>query len=208
MLFSRFSKPPNRLFPKPEPVSDDSDWDAERLDEGNVSAVYASTPWGVLAKPVTPISFERESPHFQTLSRKLEELQTKHRQAAWESTHSFPISEDLRRAVKYFAILYAERRQRRSRFGAAWKSFLKFVLLCIVAGHCDLLDPVFLHFPRPGKRSKWYSGLHCTPRPANLFQALRDVDRQDPWRNQYRHAIENHPGSQLPRLEGKFIPQE
>ncbi|OWY90614.1 hypothetical protein PHMEG_00041181, partial [Phytophthora megakarya] len=131
--------------------------------------------------------------------------------AAWESTHSFPISEDLRRVVKYFANLYVERRQRRSRFGAAWKSFLKFVLLCIVAGHCDLdilLDPVFLHFPRPGERSKWYPGLHCTSRPANLFQALRDVDRQDPWRNQYRHAIEDHPGSQLPRLDGKFIPQE
>ncbi|OWZ02947.1 hypothetical protein PHMEG_00025405 [Phytophthora megakarya] len=195
----------------PVRVPDDSDWDAAFLDEGNVSVVYASTPWGVLAKPVTPISFERDSPHFQTLSRKLDELQTKHRQAAWESTHSFPISEDLRRAVTYFAILYAEGRQRWSRFGAAWKSFLKFVLLCIVAGHCDLdilLDRVFLHFPRPGECSKWYPGLHCTPRPANLFQALRDVDRQDPWRNQYRHAIEDHPGSQLPRLEGKFIPQE
>ncbi|OWZ07781.1 hypothetical protein PHMEG_00019790, partial [Phytophthora megakarya] len=155
-----------------------------------VSAVYASTPWGVLAKPVTPISFERDSPPFQTLSRKLEGLQTKHRQATWESTHSLPISEDLRRAVKYFTILYAERMQRRSRFGAAWKNFLKFVLLSIVAGHCDLdilLDPVFLHFPRPGE-------------PANLFQALRDADRQDPWRNQYRHPIEDHPGYQLPVL--------
>ncbi|OWZ14137.1 hypothetical protein PHMEG_00012424 [Phytophthora megakarya] len=54
-------------------------------------------------------------------------------------------------------------------------SFLKIVLLSIVAGHCDfdiLLDPVFLHFPRPGERSKWYPGLHCTPRPANLFQVF------------------------------------
>ncbi|OWZ01751.1 hypothetical protein PHMEG_00026803, partial [Phytophthora megakarya] len=189
MLFSRFSKPPNWLFPKPEPVPDDSDWDAALLDEGNVSAVYVSTPWGVLAKPVIPISFERDSPPFQTLSRKIEELQTRHRQAAWESTHSFPISEP----------------QRRSRFGAAWKSFLKFVLLSIVAGHCDLdilLDPVFLHFPRPGERSKWHPDLHCILRPANLFQALRDADPQDPWRNQYRHAIEDHPGSQFPRLEG------
>ncbi|OWZ00581.1 hypothetical protein PHMEG_00028193 [Phytophthora megakarya] len=152
MLFSRFFKPPNWLFPNPEPVPSDSDWDAELLDE-----------------------------------------------------------EELRCAVKYFAIVYVERKQRRSRFGVAWKSFLKIVLLSIVAGDCDLdilLDPVVLHFPRPGERSKWYPGLHYTPRPANLFQALRYADRQDPWRNQYRHAIEDHPSSQLPRLEGKFIPLE
>ncbi|OWZ05112.1 hypothetical protein PHMEG_00022858 [Phytophthora megakarya] len=117
----------------------------------------------------------------------------------------------MRRAVKYFAILYVDHRQRRSRFGAAWKTFLKIVLLGIVAGHCDLdifLDPAFLHFPRPGERSKWYPGLYRTPRPANLFRALRDADRQGPWRNQYYHAIEAHPGSQLPRLEGKFVPLE
>ncbi|OWY97382.1 hypothetical protein PHMEG_00032100 [Phytophthora megakarya] len=212
LLFKRFSKPPSWIFPPKESPPDPHDWSERLIDEGNVSAVYASVPWRVLAVTVQPVSFVIDGPPdapLRVMSHRWTELKAKHLQALWEASHSFPIPESLKAAVTYFAILYQGRKQRRSRLGAAWKKFLPYVLRCIEAGVCDLdifLDPYFLHFPRREETSVWYPGLGCDTQPANLFQALREVDAAEPWRNQYRAQIQDHPGSQLPRLLGKFVP--
>ncbi|OWZ00704.1 hypothetical protein PHMEG_00028048 [Phytophthora megakarya] len=68
------------------------------------------------------------------------------------------------------------------------------------------LDPYFLHFTRREETSVCYPGLGCDTQPTNLFQVLRDVDAAETSRNQYRAQIQDHPGSQLPRLPGKFVP--
>ncbi|KAL3659433.1 hypothetical protein V7S43_015704 [Phytophthora oleae] len=78
-------------------------------------------------------------------------------------------------------------------------------------GECDLdllLDPYFLHFPVRGEQVQWYLGLGERQRPADLIAALRIVDAADPWRNQYRSDVADHPGSRLARLDRKFYPAD
>ncbi|OWY98081.1 hypothetical protein PHMEG_00031246 [Phytophthora megakarya] len=155
LLFKRFSKPPSWIFPPKESPPDPHDWSERLIDEGNVSAVYASVSWRVLAVTVQPVSFVIDGPSdapLRVMSHRWTELKAKHLQALWEASHSFPIPER-----------------------AAWKRLLPYVLRCIEAGVCDLdifLDPYFLHFPRREETSVWYPGLGCDTQPANLFQAL------------------------------------
>ena len=79
----------------------------------------------------------------------------------------------------------------------------------MIEGYCDLvilLEPVFLHLPRLTEKQFWYPGLGTrkTNIP-NLASALLLTNSAEPWRNQYRDAIADHPGMSIPLLAGKFV---
>ena len=79
----------------------------------------------------------------------------------------------------------------------------------MVEGHCDLdilLDPFFLHYPRMHEERVWYPGLGHNADPADLLEDLEIANREKPWRNQFRNAPGDHPGSQISRLLNKFKP--
>ena len=124
-------------------------------------------------------------------------------------TYVLPITSDQRKTDPDLAKFCEERKQRRSRSGHRWKNVLRFILQGMISGQCDLdilLDPYFLHFPRTTDKKMWYPGLGSKSRSIpNLATALSMLDFAEPWRNQYRPAIVNHPGSSIPRLIGKFV---
>ena len=83
------------------------------------------------------------------------------------------------------------------------------ILNGLLAGLCNLdilLDPFFLHYPRPYVERVWYQGLEHSDEPTDLLEALYMADQEDPWRNQSRNDYWDHPGSQIPRLQNKFKP--
>ena len=89
------------------------------------------------------------------------------------------------------------------------KRFLNHILKGIIAGHCDLdilLDPLFLHYPRPHEDRIWYPGLGQSTDPNSLIDALEIADRNEPWRNQFRNSPDPHPAMAISRLHGKFLP--
>ncbi|ETL77439.1 hypothetical protein L917_21616 [Phytophthora nicotianae] len=113
-----------------------------------------------------------------------------------------------RRASRHVDALYTDRKQRRPRAGARWKSFLQQVLIGLLQGYCDLdllLDPFFLHFPRPGEAGAWYPGIEDGADPADLLEALTITDAADRWRNHYRDVPEDHPALEIARLRDKFV---
>ncbi|ETP00022.1 hypothetical protein F441_22556 [Phytophthora nicotianae CJ01A1] len=175
ILFHRFTKPMEWLIPLRDPVLPPGDWRDDLVDESN--RLYAS--------------YEDE-----------------HLRAYWDSTHAFPVSITKRRASRYLDAFHTDRKQRRSRAGARWKSFLQQVLIGLLRGYCDLdllLDPFFLHFPRPGEAGAWYPGIEDGADPADLLEALTITDVADRWRNHYRHVPEEHPALEIARLRGKFL---
>ncbi|ETI56024.1 hypothetical protein F441_23094 [Phytophthora nicotianae CJ01A1] len=132
-----------------------------------------------------------------------------HLRAYWDSTHAFPVSIAKRRASRYLDAFYTDRKQRRSRAGARWKSFLQQVLIGLIRGYCDLdllLGPFFLHFPRPGEAGAWYPGVEDGADSADLLAALTIADTADRWRNHYRDVPEDHPALGIACLRGKFMP--
>ena len=86
------------------------------------------------------------------------------------------------------------------------KKLLRFILQGMIDVHCDLellLDPFFMHLPSPVETRPWYQGLGDTQKNViNLISALARLDSAEPWRNQFRSRIENHPGSSIARLSG------
>ncbi|KAE9298440.1 hypothetical protein PF008_g23499 [Phytophthora fragariae] len=119
-----------------------------------------------------------------------------------------PAAESIRCRVcaHNFAQAYLEH-QRRSRAGVAWRQFLaKYVVPAIRRHLCDidiLLDPFFLHFPKPRVLKEWYPRL--TGNATTLADALEILDAEEPWRLQYRLNPQDHPAMQIARLVGKFI---
>ena len=66
----------------------------------------------------------------------------------------------------------------------------------MVECHCDLdilLYPFFLHYPRMHEERVWYPGLGHNADPADLLPALDIADCEDPWRNQFRNSLGDHP---------------
>ncbi|KAK1942170.1 hypothetical protein P3T76_006492 [Phytophthora citrophthora] len=66
--------------------------------------------------------------------------------------------------------------------------------------------PYLLHLPARSEQAHWYPGFGEVQRPADLLTALQITDSADPWRNQYRANIADHPGSRIMRLDEKFFP--
>ena len=209
MLFHQFAKPQNFLFPPQDRGRrlPSGSWASSLVTQRNVEALYAQSPWDSLNVATPAISFSMTDWYYVMAGRYLE-IESAHLQAIWESTHAFPISPSQRRSSTYFLNFWKQRKQRRSRFGARWKTFLKTILAGMIDGYCDLdimLDPFFLHFPRPHESRIWYPGLGRTTDHADLIEALEIADREEPWRLQFRHTIRHHPGIFIPRIRNKFV---
>ena len=103
------------------------------------------------------------------MSTRYLELDSSNWQVLWESTHAFPISPAQRQSDRFMQAFWLQRKQRRSRLGARWKNVLKMILRGMISGHCDLdilLDPFFLHYPRPHEERVWSLGLeHSDAQP-------------------------------------------
>ena len=209
LLFRHFSKPRNFLFPSgpgPRRVPRNGLWSPNLITMDQIDSLYDQTPWDVLDVSIPPISFPL-SGWYAEMALRYQELENRHLMALWEATHLLPLYKKHRDSDPRLDVYWNQRKQRRSRLGASWKRFLQFVLRGLIAGHCDLdilLDPFFLHYPRSHESGRWYPGLGTTQDPADLVTALQLVDEADPWRNQFRSAIADHPGSSIDRLVGKF----
>jgi hypothetical protein len=208
LLFHKWCRPEFWMFPRREPAPPTTMWFPELITGPSVMALYASKPWEVLDQDVIPRSFNLTG-WYEQLSRMYLAFESAFHQVYWEATHKLPITKEMRRTHSYLASLSHERKQRRSHVGPRWKTLLKHILAGIVAGECDLdffLDPFFLHFPRLTEQSFWYPGLGMNRAPANLDAALTAVDLADPWRNQFRKNLADHPGNGVVRLDNKFRP--
>ncbi|ETM40422.1 hypothetical protein L914_13617 [Phytophthora nicotianae] len=138
LLFHRFAKPMERLFPLRDPTPQLEEWRDDLMDESNIRDLIESAPWEVLAPR--------------------------------------------RRASRYLEAFYTDRKQRRSRPGDRWKSFLQQVFIGMLRGYCDLdllLDQLFLHFPRQGEVGAWYPGIEDGADPADLLETLIITDTSD-----------------------------
>uniref|UniRef100_A0AAV1U2A4 Uncharacterized protein n=1 Tax=Peronospora matthiolae TaxID=2874970 RepID=A0AAV1U2A4_9STRA len=155
LLFHHYSKPRNFLFPlyphgQAPPTGN---WAPGLISRRHIEVLNATAPWDNVVVSVNPISFTMTG-CYRDMSHRYLELESTHRQALWKSTHAFAISPAQRRYERFMQAFWRQRKQRRSRFGARWKNFLKMILSGMIAGHCDLdilLDPFFLHYPRPHK---------------------------------------------------------
>ena len=88
---------------------------------------------------------------------------------------------------------------------------LRFILQGMIDGHCDLdllLDPFFMHFPSLTEMRPWFPGYGDPQKNIpNLVTALARLDKAEPWRNQFRSRIADHPGSSIARISGKYFPK-
>ncbi|KAE8900489.1 hypothetical protein PF003_g15623 [Phytophthora fragariae] len=166
-------------------------------------------PWVSLDNEEAPLTFiphlRGRMPH--NFAQAYLEYEERHLQSIWGSTHTLPITEAMCLADPLLAAYHEQRRQRRSRAGVAWRQFLaKYVVPAIRRHLCDidiLLDPFFLHFPKPRVLKEWYPRL--TGNATTLANTLEILDAEEPWRLQYRLNPQDHPAMQIARLAGKFI---
>lgn len=205
------ARPKHYPFPAPSGVSKpppESEWSARLITSAQIATLYRQEPWKALKVKIAPVSFAPVG-WFQQLLDIYYTFEDRYIQTLWESTHTLPISTADRVSDPGLALYCDQRKQRRSRTGPRWKTVLRFILRGMIEGHCDidiLLDPVFLHLPRVAEKQLWYPGLGTrkTNLP-NLASALLLTNSAEPWRNQYRAAIADHPGMSIPRLAGKFV---
>ncbi|ETN08084.1 hypothetical protein PPTG_23055 [Phytophthora nicotianae INRA-310] len=95
-----------------------------------------------------PLTFKGRG-WFRHMMRIYASYEDEHLRAYWDSTHAFPS----RRPVEVVPST-----------GVALLS----------PGYCGLdllLDPFFLHFPRPGEAGAWYPGVEDGVGPADLLEA-------------------------------------
>ncbi|ETK86644.1 hypothetical protein L915_08754 [Phytophthora nicotianae] len=207
LLFHHYTKPMEWLIPLRDPVPPLGDWRDDLVDENNVRNLIESAPWEILAAPLDPLTLKSRG-WFRHMKRLYASYEVEHLRAYWDSTHAFLVSITKRRTSRYLGAFYTDRKQRRSRAGARWKSFLQQVLIGLLRDYCDLdllLDPFFLHFPRPGEAGAWYPGIEYGADPADLLEALTITDAVDRWRNHYCDVPEDHPALGIARLRGKFL---
>ena len=206
-LVRHLSRPDYYIFPPVSKAPLDSQWLPGLIVERHIQMLYSEEPWLALSTRVEPISFPNTG-WYAEMAQRYRLLASDHIQAIWESLHQLPIAVDQRPPGSFLQRYWTGRKQRRSRYGARWKTFLAFVLRGIIDGHCDLdifLDPFFLHCPRQREKRAWYPGLIGAS--DDLCGDLEVVDVVEPWRNQFRADITAHPGSSLPRLSAKFFSQ-
>ncbi|ETI47480.1 hypothetical protein F443_08326 [Phytophthora nicotianae P1569] len=208
LLFHRFTKPMEWLIPLRDPVPPLGDWRDDLVDENNVRNLIETAPWKILVAPLDPLTFKTRG-WFRHMKRLYASYEDEHLRAYWDSTHAFPVSITKRHTSRYLDAFYTDRKQRRSRAGARWKSFLQQVLIGLLRGYCDLdllLDPFFVHFPRPGEEGAWYPGIEDGGDPADLLEALTITDTADRCHNLYRDVPEDHPALGIARLRGRSCP--
>ena len=151
-----------------------------------IEQFYDQQPWNHYDQTIHPISF-KPSGWFEKLVEAYEDFVDSRRQALSESTHFLWISAEQRKTDPGLAAFARARRQRQPRAGPCWKRVLQLILQGMIDGLCDLdilLDPIFLHFPRPNEARVWYPGLSV--RRTNipkLITALSIDHATERWRN-------------------------
>ncbi|GMF19283.1 unnamed protein product [Phytophthora fragariaefolia] len=199
------------LFPAIDPASHPLPDSYEDLITGaTVSARMDTSPWSKLSNGEAPLTFipavsgRRLPPNFVQDYLKSEE---RHLQSYWKSTHFLPISEAMCSADPALSSYYEQRRQRRSRAGAAWRRFLtKDVIPALRHRQCDLdilLDPFFLHFPKSRVTKHWFPTLDSGD--SSLAEAADILDLEELWRLQFRQNPQDHPAMRIARLRDKFL---
>ncbi|KAG1682712.1 hypothetical protein DVH05_018933 [Phytophthora capsici] len=187
-LVAQWTRPKFWLFPRNPRAPPAGSWHHGLITEANIRALYAANPppWDALRRIVVPRSFEM-SGWFADFCQRYEDFEEASRQVFWETTHKLPITPAMCAAEPFLEQYRNDCRVRRMRAGPRWKRLLKHLMAGLKSGECDLdllLDPYFLHFPARGEQI---------------------VGRADPWRNQHRANIADHPGSRLARLDRKFF---
>jgi hypothetical protein len=125
LLFHEFAQPLAWIFPAEGEPPKPHLWCPELVTEANIVQLLEAEPWTVLDAPITPVSFDI-SGWFAWIALKYADLEEEHnKQSFWESAHAFPIDSDLRKQNPYMAEFGRQRKQRRSRLGARWKSLLR-----------------------------------------------------------------------------------
>ncbi|ETO61450.1 hypothetical protein F444_20538 [Phytophthora nicotianae P1976] len=179
LLFHHFTKPMEWLIPLRDPVPQPGEWRDDLVDESNVRE---SASWEIRAAPMDPLTFNGRG-WFRDMMR----LYALTRMSNFGLIGTLPTP---------------------FRGGGRWKPFLQQVLIGLLLGYCDLdllLDPFFLHFPRPGEAGAWYPGIEDRSDPADLLETLAITDAADRWRNHYRDGPKDHPALGIARLSGKFV---
>ncbi|GMF14954.1 unnamed protein product [Phytophthora fragariaefolia] len=199
------------LFPAIDPASHPlPDSYEDLITSATVSALMYTSPWSKLSNGEDPLTFipavsgRRLLPNFVQDYLELEE---RHLQSYWESAHFLPISEVMCSADPALSTYHEQRRQRRSRVGAAWRRFLaKDVIPALRHRQCDLdilLDPFFLHFPKSRVTKHWFPTLDGGA--SSLAEAADILDLEEPWRLQFRQNPQDHPATRIARLRDKFL---
>ncbi|GMF44488.1 unnamed protein product [Phytophthora fragariaefolia] len=199
------------LFPAIDPASHPHRDSYEDLITGaTVDALMDTSPWSKLSNGEAPLTFipavsgRRLPPNFVQDYLILEE---RHLQSYWESTHFLPISEAMCSTDQALSTYHEQRRQRRSRAGAAWRRFLtKDTIPALRHRQCDLdilLGPFFLHFPKSRVTKHWFPKLDGGA--SSLAEAADILDLDEPWRLQFRQNPQYHPAMRIARLRDKFL---
>ncbi|GMG17644.1 unnamed protein product [Phytophthora fragariaefolia] len=163
------------------------DYYEDLITGATVDALMDTSPWSKLSNGETPLTFipvvsgRRLPPNFVQDYLELEE---RHLQSYWESTHFLPISEAMCSTNPALSTYHEQRRQRRSRAGAAWRRILtNNVIPALRHRQCDLdilLDPFFLHFPKSRVTKYWFSTLDGGA--SSLAEGADILDLEKPWR--------------------------
>ncbi|GMF48429.1 unnamed protein product [Phytophthora fragariaefolia] len=199
------------LFPAIDPASHPLPDSYEGLiTVATVGALMNTSPWSKLSNGEAPLTFipavsgRRLPPNFVQDYLELEE---RHLQSYWESTHFLPISEAMCSADPALSAYHEQRRQRRSRAGAALRRVLtKDGFPALRHRQCDLdilLDPFFLHFPKSRVTKHWFPTLDGGA--SSLAEAADIIDLEEPWRLQFRRNPQDHPAMHIARLRDKFL---
>ncbi|KAE9015673.1 hypothetical protein PR001_g14843 [Phytophthora rubi] len=221
ILLSQMVLSPGWLFPKWTGRAGQLDpalYLPELITEQGVSDLYAEAPWEDLdVDPAEPLTFDPDwcsslakiATDFQVLARD-------HKQAIWETTHSFPILRARQSAEPWAASIYSGRKNRSSHAREKFRAWEDQVLdLIRRTGCCDLdilLDPAFLRFPQKSEEATWFPGREALAEgrsaPKDLKATLCDCDQASAWRNHYRTDPDTHPALKIRRLRQKFTPSD
>ncbi|KAE9171367.1 hypothetical protein PF004_g27590 [Phytophthora fragariae] len=217
MLLSQKVLPPGWLFPKRTGRAGQLDpalYLPELITERNVTDLYLDDPWKALdLDSITPLTFDLDRcPPLATITDEFLTLARDHKQAVWESTHSFPIPRSKQIAEPWAASFYSGRKNRSSHAREKFRAWEERVSELIRrTGCCDLdilLDPGFLRFPLQSEEKTWFPGREALAEgrtaPKSLRSALRDCDQASAWRNHYRTNPGSHPALKIRRLRLMF----
>ena len=205
-LVDRLETPWGWFGPPDGDVRRPAKWKSSLVNPTMIKGLLSAQPWVAAGVPVPPVTF-RPVGWFARLVVAYEQFEEVHSQALWEATHCIWISKNQARANTVLASYYNARKKRRGRATRAWRQVVDMIYAGMAHGYCDidiLLDPFFRHLPRPRHPVYWYPGREDGSDPVDLLDALQVSDAAWPWLTQYRLSSEPHPGTLLPRIQGKF----
>ncbi|KAG7378296.1 hypothetical protein PHYPSEUDO_010284 [Phytophthora pseudosyringae] len=154
----------HRGDPAPVPGADYLD---RLITDPNIAALLATTPWVVLENPEETLTFDlplhrRAQTALGQIAGAYLDLDRRHLQAFWESTHYLPITADQWADDAVVDQYHQARHHRRILVGEEWRALLRQFPLMMRQQWADrdlLLDPFYLHLPTVHDANIWYPGL-------------------------------------------------